>query len=230
MNVRRLAFRKRPALLLGLAAAGAVFAGSTARADSINIQSGVGNEGLGEFTGTITYTHTGNDMGVLVVDLLNTSDHSNGGFITAFVFNVLGDATLTFVPTDDPDPTQHFNGYTNVNGQDFGIYEYGAGIGDGSGNFGNGGSVDVSDGLGVGVSGTFTWNVVADDAAFLSADDFMDPDDDLAGFVVRFQGFNDGGSDKVPGLVVLIPTPPAVWMGLAGLVVVGVVVRRRMIG
>jgi MYXO-CTERM domain-containing protein len=73
----------------------------------------------------------------------------------------------------------------------------------------------------VGETREFVFEVCADAAllAVLDADDFFE-DDFGYGFVTRFKGFNDGGSDKVTGYV---PAPGAV----ALLALAGLAQRRR---
>ena len=69
----------------------------------------------------------------------------------------------------------------------------------------------------IGATGTFTLSVTGPDANSLTAADFVSqPSSSGEVFVVRFRGFADGGSDKVPGEI--IPAPSAMCLlGFAGL-------------
>src|SRR5690554_2337249 len=66
----------------------AALCAATSTADVILIESDTLNSewGLGEFTGSIEYE--AGAVGTLTITLTNTSAPSNGGFLTAFVFNV----------------------------------------------------------------------------------------------------------------------------------------------
>jgi hypothetical protein len=96
----------------------------------------------------------------------------------------------------------------------FGPYEAGATLT--SSNFNGGGA--PQNGIPVGVTGIFSFNVTGLDAPSLDVMDFLSErtgnnDDHLSAFVARFRGFEDDGSDKVP---VCIPKcdndcpPPAI--------------------
>ena len=209
----------RLATAFAAAVAASVFVGlgtSTARADIINISGDAGNstEGLGDFTGTIEYNSLGGSLGSLIVTLTNTSDEDNGGFITGFLFNMnSADATAALSSATHPFDDCEGNG---LNGQPFGDpFDAGAALG---GKFEGGGN--PNDGIAVGETGTFEFDVVATDAASLSAADFMSGDFDF-NFVVRFRGFEDDGSDKVPA----IPAPASLALFAGGAMAMGS--RRR---
>jgi hypothetical protein len=113
--------------------------------------------------------------------------------------------------TPNPAPFQFVQ---NESGSPFGTFDFGAALG---GDFLGGGS--PTDGIAVGDSRTFAFNVTGSDADAIGAGDFVSD-----GFLVRFRGFEDDGSDKVPGRIV--PTPAAVIAGLALLGLVGIQRRR----
>jgi len=197
--------------VLGLAA--------PASADLILIQSDVPSSAsqLGAYTGSLNWNYTGGNAGVLTVSLTHTSTF--GGFLTAFLFNInsvdLG-AAAALASTSDPDFLNISGG--GLNGAPFGTFDAGAGL---SGVFQGGGG--PSPGLAFGQTGTFQFNVVASDASVLSASSFI-TGPNAFDFIVRFRGFQNGGSDKVPAIVV-VPGPGALaLLGLAGLVGGG---RRR---
>lgn len=178
-------------------AAGALATGTVATADMIDIAGNV--DGSAEMTGatffgTLDYTFGGGDMGTLVVSLTNDTPDDVGGFLTGFLFNIASaddSASATLSATTDPD-------FLNTGAQDgnpFGSFDAGAALG---ANWQGGGN--PSDGLGLAMSGMFTFDVVASDADILTASSFLGFDGDE--FVVRFRGLNDGGSDKVP-----VPAP-----------------------
>lgn len=205
----------------------ALLSASAAHAGSIVEISGgpaTGLEGLGSFTGSIEYSTANafSTTGTLVVTLTNTSPAANGGFITGFLFNIGGSdasasATLQAGATH---PFAQCTG-TGLNGMPFGMpFDAGAALGS---SFQGGGS--PAGGIGVGQTGVFTFNISAADAGLLTAMDFLNGGSFDFNFIVRFRGFEDGGSDKVGA--VIVPLPPAVAMGLAGLGIAGFAARRQ---
>ncbi len=76
-----------------------------------------------------------------------------------------------------------------------------------------------NDGLGIGESGTFTFEIIAEDADSLTASDFGLTGPFKFNFIVRFRGLGKGGefSDMVP-----VPAPGA--LALLGL---GALAQRR---
>jgi hypothetical protein len=202
-----------------LLAAATVLLGSAAtHADSIDIiaDTAASTEGLGDFTGTIQYDHLGGENGSLIISLTNTSPLVNGGFITGFVFNInsadaAAAATLTSATFAD------LINAPNNSAVPFGNpYDAGAAIG---GDFLGGGS--PNGGIGVGQTGVFNFAVTALDASSLTALNFI-TGPYQHNFIVRFRGFLDDGSDKVPATVV--PGPAALCSLALGIVVLP---RRR---
>src|SRR6185436_6508453 len=132
--------------------------------------------------------------GTLVVSLANTTDPASlGGYITGFAFNFHStdpSASLNLVAEDF-----HFAELADVSCPPFGVFDAGAALG---GSWVGGGN--PTRGIPVGASGTFTFDVSASDAQSLGAADFIssDPGRSAFAFVVRFRGFANGGSDKVP--------------------------------
>ena len=189
-----------------------------ASADLIHIQSDASNstENLGSFEGTIDYSPVNGLEGTLVISLTNTSVASNGGFLTGLLFNFesldaganasLASATHPFADTG------------GGSGSPFGSdYDAGAALG---GDFLGGGSPNA--GVAVGATGVFTFSIVASDAASLTASSFINGPYAFD-FIVRFKGFVDGGSDKVPAIVV----PTSGSLALATLAVLVPIRRRR---
>jgi len=179
-------------------AASLLATGATASADLINI---FGDGALGDYTGSISYDGGTN---VLVISLTNTSAPANGGFLTGVIFNInSADAAASAVLTSTTDAD--FLDTGSENGAPFGTFEAGAALG---ANWLGGGNPTL--GIGVGGSVTLTFLVTASDRAFLTAGSFINNDVLDPDFVVRFRGFEDGGSDKVPG------TPAPAALGLLG--------------
>ncbi len=210
-----------------MAIAAALLASTAAQADSISIFSDESNSTsqLGSFEGSISYEYdAGGDVGLLSISLTNTSDPDFGGYITGFLFNVAGEdptPTATLTSGTYPFKTALGNG---LNGQPYGNpFDGGAAL---EGEFMGGGS--PTDGIAVGDTGIFDLVINSADAAFLTAINFIEGGRYEFNFIVRFRGFNNGDSDKVPGAVI-IPLPPAVAMGGFGLMAMFGVrrIRRR---
>jgi MYXO-CTERM domain-containing protein len=188
-------------------------AASAATASVFAFHSNPGNEGLGSFTGNMEwiYPADGTDCGQLVVSLTNTSPRANGGYLTGFGFNAIDGIEVTLLG-DDAEWSQ----IANFSATPYGTFDWGAALG---GNFLGGGS--PKGGIAVGETRDFMFEICADAAllAVLDAGDFFE-DDIGYGFVTRFKGFNDGGSDKVTGSV---PAPGSI----ALLALAGLAQRRR---
>ena len=191
-------------------------ASSIACADTIQIFADTGNstEGLGDFSGSLTYDFIVGDLGVLTVDLTNDIDPGFGGFLTGFIFNV-GSADNNVAATLTSTTNPFFLNAPDQNGSPFGNrYVGGAALG---GNWLGGGN--PMNGIGPSDSGIFTFDITAIDADSLSAASFLQGPYDF-NFLVRFRGVGpDGGlSDKVPA----VPAPGA--LALLGL---GALTQRR---
>ena len=199
---------------------------TSASADSINIFGDTANstEGLADFSGMLTYEFVLGDMGLLTVDLTNTTvfaifgddppKKDDGGYLTGFVFNAnSADAGITSVLASTTDP-DFLDTRGDMAGPFGGPFLGGASLG---GNFLDGGN--PMEGLGIGMSGTFTFEIMASDAEFLSAADFGLNGPFEFNFIVRFRGLGKGGefSDMVP-----VPAPGA--LALLGL---GALAQRR---
>ncbi len=185
---------------------------SAAQAVFIQGNSAASTSNLGRFTGEVTYTANTLTTGTLTISLTNTNTVVEGGYITGVVFNIPGADALASAALATTDHA----GFLDLGSESaapFGTYEAGAALG---GAWLGGGS--PVGGIAAGTTGVLTFAVHASDASALKAEQFLGAD----GMVVRFKGFCDGGSDKVPGQ--LVPAPGTVaLMGAGGLLAV----RRR---
>jgi MYXO-CTERM domain-containing protein len=202
---------------LGLGCLFAAVAAAPASAGIMDVVSDAGQstDQLGKFHGTIGYDATA-EGGLLTVQLVNSSLLDNGGYITGFVFNIASsdpDVRATLISA-----SHEFDGIAGQSAPPFGgPYTAGASLG---GNWSGGGN--PAKGIGVGETGMFVFSITGADTASLDAPDFFMGGAGEYNFVVRFRGFADGGSDKVPGGV---PAPGAA--ALLGLAAVAARRRRR---
>ncbi len=207
--------------LIGTAAAAALMIGaSVCNAAVLNFSSGPGVEGLGSFTGSMTWTYLGSGSGSLSVSLTNTSPAANGGYITGFAFNTVDGLTMGLTSG-----RPGFQFISPVAANPFEPFDVGAALG---GNWLGGGS--PLGGMGVGVSDTFVFGVSGSDSLLSTLSELSFFDLDASGqyrFAARFRGFADGGSDKVPGDFTPVPIPMPLAVGAAGLFMVVALRRRR---
>jgi hypothetical protein len=162
--------------------------------------------------------------------LTNTSPAANGGFLTGFVFNN-PDNLITGVSLDTDTNFELLFGNDAVSGSPYGQFDLGAALG---GDFEGGGT--PSDGLAVGETGTFTFTFSGTDLDTLSVADFFNTlstgGSQEAAFLVRFRGFENGQSDKVPGVPgenpPPVPEPATILMMGTGLTTLAGVLRRKL--
>ena len=204
--------------VLGAVVVGSMVAASSASATMVMIQSNPAGstDGLGRYTGSISYTSNTLNTGTLTIVLSNTNTPGDGGYITGLVFNIPGaDAAATAQLAASSLAGFQQLGPT-ASASPYGTYEAGAALG---GSWLGGGS--PNGGVAVGQTGTFTFNITSAGASGFTASSFIASGSSPSP-LVRFKGFANGGSDKVPGVLVPAPGAAALMAG-AGLVAV----RRR---
>lgn len=227
-------FRPLVAAVAGLAL---LASAGSARADMISI----GESTLpGLFTGTVSVTSQTTTSAVITIQLTNTSPTANGGYLTGLAFNdpaktTKGDisSVTSFTPSYSPPTGQAFTliggpSYTNtISTSPYGFFDIGAAVG---GNWLGGGM--PSDGLAVGQTGTFTFNVTGSGLNNLTAANLLAAmsSNGTAGFAVRFRGFADGSSDKDIAGVVVPPPPPKGVPAPPGLVLAGMGMGCLLLG
>lgn len=174
-----------------------------------------GNGNLGDFTGDFSYnaaTHT------ISVSLTNAATTLPGGLITGFAFNLPqqpGAITgVTYNATGPNGTTFSLLGGATFNNSvpvsPYGDADIGAALG---GSWLGGGSPNA--GVAIGQTGTWTFLLTGNNAILdtLTTQQIYDTlttggGGGQYGFLVRFKGFDNGGSDKVPGGPVGDPDPP----------------------
>jgi len=191
-----------------------------------------GTGALGAYTGSLSYSFTNATTAELEFVLTNTSPASNGGFLTAFVFNnpfsYISDVSLS--STDLDFGLLGANLFDNgINGAPYGQFDIGASTG---GGFLGGGNPSL--GIGVGATETFTFSLTGINLNTLTEQLFLEElsvppgaGEGVESFVARFRGFEDDGSDKVPldDTNNVIPEPSSIL--LFGFGAIGMALRKK---
>lgn len=194
---------------------------------------GAGSEsGLGFFTGSLDYVATNATTASLTVNLKNTSPAANGGYLTGFAFNLPSGPTFAlafYPPVGDFDSISGSVTSHAVNASPFGQFN----IAISTGSPFNGGG-PPSAGLAVSQSATFVINFFGTGLNTINTQSFLNELSEGSGagqgyksFVVRFRGFENDGSDKVPGTTSVVPEPSSYAMVLAAGIGVMTAIRKR---
>ena len=172
-----------------LIAIGLLFTTFSAHASLIAEDTLTGTGSLGSYSAHFTW-----DGNTLNLDLTNLSDPSNGGYITGLLLNLPTGNTFNDTSSDTHLlallPSNH--GY---NGAPYGRFDYGYAL---KGNFLGGSKPD--DGIAVGNTGHFEFSDWSNAENFDIQDAFLNLatlDENDTNLLVRFKGFNNGGTDKV---------------------------------
>ena len=201
---------------LGVVTVLAVVSCAQAAPITILAESSTSEAGLGEFEAVLTYNATDNNNATLTVDIQNTSPAANGGYITAFAlnnpFNLITGVSMTSTDSD----FNCFFANNKIDGDPYGNFDIAASLGTNINSiFMGGGNPTI--GIGIGVTETFTFSLIGYGLTALSEQRFVEAlsdspakDKDGEFFLVRFRGFEDQNSDKVPGSV--IPEPLSIYL------------------
>lgn len=194
--------------------------------------SALSTEKLGDFYAELNYSFSSETNATLALTLTNTSPVSNGGYLTAFAFNNPGGHinTVSLSGTDGDFSLLGATPFNNgIKAVPFGYFDIGAST---TADFLNGGNPSV--GIGVGYSAAFSFALGGTNLDTLSAQSFIDalsvnasPDKGGQFFAARFRGFNDGGSDNVPGKTDVVPEPASMLLLTTGLLATVLLKKRK---
>ena len=176
-------------------------------------------EGIGNFLGEISYFVADPQTGMLILTIENTSPLANGGYITAIVFNN-PENRIDSITLSSSNPYFSLIGLPDFDNRilasPFGFFDIGISLYGGS--FEGFGNPDY--GIAVGERETFIFYLSGNALDQLTIQNFVQenclplPSKKEEFFLVRFRGFNDGKSDKVPADVV--PEPGSLFLLLVG--------------
>ncbi len=173
-------------------------------------------ERLGNFIGEFTYRLLSPSAATLDVTLKNVSPSSNGGFLTGFAFNNPNNF-IANVSLSGSNPFFSLLGGQSfrdtISASPFSAFDIGAAVG---GNFL--GSGNPSNGIPVGGTASFTFAMTGNNLNQLNTGSFFQAKSAEGDFAItRFRGFNNGGSDKVPGATG-VPEPDIILLLVIGLI------------
>jgi hypothetical protein len=179
--------------------------------------SDLGLEQQGAYTGSLDFVQVNATTANLVVTLTNISAAANGGYLTAFAFNVAPGMTIA-VSMGSGLP--HWQALSNpVDASPLPMFDWGASS---SADWQGGGPPAFGIGVGQTVSTTLVITAAPGVLAGLTEASFFDASRTGYAFAARFRGFENGMSDKVVGIV---PAPGA--LALLGIAAAVTRLRRR---
>jgi hypothetical protein len=197
-----------------------ILVATTVPSFALPISGSNGLEGLGSFSGDFNYDSLNYRI---TVSLTNTSPAANGGYLTAFAFNIPASFTVTGIGFNATG-YDFFKLTSPVDADPLGSFDTGAGLSSDSWQGGG----DTKNGIPVGATGSFTFDLGGMGLEFLTTANFFSQPDPW--FVARFRGFNDGGSDKVPNDPnTPVPEPATMLLLSAGLIGLGFFGRKRFL-
>lgn len=219
----------------------ACWSGETS-ATMVNILGNNGAENLGFFSGTLSYNPIDAHDATLTIILTNTGSQAMGGYLTALAFNNPAN-DITGVSLGTTPATGRFQllgaasggkhsppGFQNgISAPPYGNFDLGAST---SKDFLGGGNPNA--GIAPGQSVTFSFALTGNHLNDLTSLSFTQ---ELSSggqfFLARFRGFDNKGSDKVPGFGYTTPTnashaPIPSTLILCGSVLAGLAIRRFM--
>lgn len=198
-------------------------AGAFAGPMTLSFGEGYSVEGLGHFSGTMTWSYVSGTSGTLTISLTNLLTTSAGGKITGLGFNGPSGGGFSYALASAPNASWLLD-TAPVTASPLGSFGFGAALG---GDWSGGGS--PNGGIVIGDTGLFEFTVSNSDTAALAALDamsFWNPNDEGYFGAIRFKGFDNGGSDKITTELSVVPIPAPAFLAAGGLLFAALLRRR----